>query len=46
MMLGPALTEALKDAAQDVSRVGIFEEDLHVRLRARSCLQPHRCRVP
>ena len=30
MMLRLALTEALKDAAQHVSRVGTLEEDLHV----------------
>ena len=40
MMLRPALTEALKDAAQHVSRVGTLEEDLHVCLHACSCLQP------
>ena len=44
MMLRQALTEALKDAAQHVSRVGTLEEDLHVCLRA--CLQPLRCQVP
>ena len=46
MMLRLALTEALKDAAQHVSRVGILEEDLHVCLRACICLQPFRCQVP